>query len=252
MSPRPTVVGVIPARMAATRFPGKPLALILGKPMLWHVWKRCTLSSLDEIVVATCDEEIRRAAEAFGARVVMTSSAHARCNDRVQEAAASLPHELIVNVQGDEPLVAPALIDAVAGALRADPQALCVNPVARLTDPGELASRNTVKVVFDRAGRALYFSRYPIPSDLVVRREAPVYRQVPVMGFRKSFLDRLSSLPEGPLERQESVDLLRALENGLPVRVIETELQTVAVDEPGDVARVEAALRGDPVYEGYR
>lgn len=241
-------VGIIPARMAATRFPGKPLALIKGKPMLWHVWRRSTLSSLSEVVIATCDEEIRRACEGFGAKVVMTSDAHTRCNDRVAEAARELDAEIVVNIQGDEPLVHPRLIDDILAEFARRPEVQAINPVAELTDPAELASPNTVKVVYNVDGRVLYFSRFPIPSDAVVKRKVPVYRQVPIMGFRKSFLLELAATPEAPLEVQEGIDLLRAVENDMPIHILKTSFQTIGVDVPADVARVERSLENDPVF----
>jgi 3-deoxy-manno-octulosonate cytidylyltransferase (CMP-KDO synthetase) len=249
---KPAIVVIIPARMDSSRFPGKPLELLKGRPMLWHIWKRCALStSLDTLVVATCDEEIRRTAEGFGARVVMTSRSHVRANDRVAEAAAKVGGDIVVNVQGDEPLVHPQLIDDIVAAFSDRPDIACVNPVAPITDFEDLESPNTVKVVFDEAKRVLYFSRYPIPCDAMRPRTAPVFRQVPILGFRYEFLVRLAQLPETPLEMQESVDLLRAVEHGLPVHVLHTEFQTIGVDVPSDIGRVEQALESDPVYGRY-
>jgi 3-deoxy-manno-octulosonate cytidylyltransferase (CMP-KDO synthetase) len=220
--------------------------------MLWHTWKRSVLSGvLDTVVIATCDDEIRVAAEAFGATVVMTSDRHTRAGDRVAEAAELLGGDVILNIQGDEPLVHPQLIRDVVAAFDGRPDVHCVNPVAAIDDPEDLVSRNTVKVVCDLEGRVLYFSRYPIPSDLMAPRKGPVYRQVPILAFRRPFLRNLSVLPEGPLEQQESVDLLRPIEHGLPVHAIVTPYQTVGVDEPADVPRVERLLRADPVFAQY-
>jgi 3-deoxy-manno-octulosonate cytidylyltransferase (CMP-KDO synthetase) len=247
-----SVLGVIPARMGSTRYPGKPLELILGKPMLWHIWQRSQMSGvLDELVVATCDHEIREACEAFGARVIMTSDRHTRAGDRVAEAAEQSSAGIVLNIQGDEPLVHPDLIREVVAGFAGDPTILCVNPIAPIDDPEDLTSPNTVKVVCDLAGRALYFSRYPIPSDLMSPRKAPVYRQVPILGFRREFLFQLAKLAEGPLEQQESVDLLRALEHGLPIHCVRTTFQTVGVDVPADVARVERLLLAEPLYQSY-
>jgi len=246
------VLGVIPARMGSTRFPGKPLALIKGQPMIWHVWKRCTLSaSLDTVVIATCDRAIQEAAEGFGARVVMTSERHTRANDRVAEAAANLPGEIVVNIQGDEPLVHPQLIHDVVSHFEGRPEVLCVNPIAPVIEEADVESPHTVKVVCDNAGRVLYFSRCPIPSDGTQKRSEPVYRQVPILGFRRQFLFNISALPETPLECQESVDLLRPLEHGFPVHAFHTAHQTVGVDVPGDIARAELALDHDPIYQTY-
>ncbi len=249
---QPTTLGVIPARMGSTRYPGKPLQPIHGRPMLWHVWKRSALAGvLDTLVIATCDEEIRVAAEAFGARVVMTSSAHIRAGDRVAEVASRLPADIVLNIQGDEPLVHPDHIVQVVAAFEGRPDVVCVNPIAPIVDDEDLESPNSVKVVCDLAGRALYFSRYPVPSPWINPRESPVYRQVPILGFRRQFLLDLAALPETPLERVESVDLLRALEHGYPVHVVKTEHQTVGVDVPADVPRVERLLDSDPVYRRY-
>lgn len=246
------VIGVIPARMGSTRYPGKPLEMILGKPMLWHVWKRSQLSGvLDELVVATCDEEIRRACDAFGATVVMTSDRHTRSGDRVAEAAAPSSAGIILNIQGDEPLVHPELIREVVSAFDAGSHVRCVNPIAAIDHAEDLTSPNTVKVVCDLAGRALYFSRYPIPSDLMSARSGAVYRQVPILGFRREFLYQMARLSEGPLEKQESVDLLRALEHGLPIHCVRTIHQTVGVDVPADVPRVERILLAEPLYQQY-
>lgn len=245
-------LGVIPARMAASRFPGKPLARICGQPMLWHVWQRCQLSgAFDEVVIATCDDEIRAAAEAFGARVEMTSAAHTRANDRVAEVAARISADVVVNIQGDEPLVSPTLIREVVEGFERDPGILCLCPVAEIHEPIDLSSANTVKAVFDCRGRILCFSRLPIPSDAVARRIVPVYRQVPILGFQPRFLCDLAAMPETPLERQEQVDLLRALEYGFPVQALVTKFQTVGVDEPADVPRVERLLGADEVHAQY-
>ena len=248
-----TVVAVIPARMASSRFPGKPLVPIKGMPMLWHIWRRCQLSGvLDSIAIATCDEEIRQACEEFGAEVDMTSAEHTRATDRVAEAAQSLDGEIVINAQGDEPLVHPQLIRELVAAFDGRAEVQCVNPVSPISDPEDLNSPNTVKVVFDTAGRALYFSRCPIPSDAAAHRTVDVFRQVPILAFRRDFLIDLTGRPETPLEIQESVDLLRALEYGLPIHVLTTEFQTVGVDVPDDVARVEALLETDSVYSEYR
>lgn len=246
-------IGVIPCRMGSSRFPGKPLVPILGKPMIWHVYQRSRLAKgLDDVVVATCDEAIREAAQDFGATVVLTSAAHVRSNDRVAEVAEKLGPAVVLNIQGDEPLVHPALIDDVCGMLRARPEVQCVNPVAELTDERERDSANTIKTVYSVSGRVLYFSRLPIPSDRVNRRTVPCMRQVPILGFRSEFIVALSRLPMGPNELQEGTDTMRAIEHDLPVHVLQTTHQTVGVDVPEDVSLVEALLRQDPVYPLYR
>jgi 3-deoxy-manno-octulosonate cytidylyltransferase (CMP-KDO synthetase) len=240
-------IGIIPARMGSSRFPGKPIHLIAGKPMIWHIWSRARLSGLDDVLIATCDKEIRDCAEGFGAKAVMTSDQHTRCNDRVAEAAQNLEHDIVINIQGDEPLVHPDLIDDVLNKFK-EPGVSCVNPIAELTDPEELQSANTVKVVYNLEGRVLYFSRFPIPSDKAAKRSIPVYRQVPILGFRRELLLKMTELPESPLEIQEGVDMMRAIENDLPVNILKTTHQTIGVDVPDDIARVEAKLAQDPIY----
>lgn len=246
-------IGVIPCRMASSRFPGKPLIPILGRPMIWHVFRRAKLAKgLDEVVVATCDEAIAEAARGFGAPVVMTASSHVRSNDRVAEVAEKLRPAVVLNIQGDEPLVHPDLIDEVCSMLRARPEVQCVNPVSELTDDRERESPNTIKTVYSLSGRVLYFSRLPIPSDRVNRRTVPCMRQVPILGFRSEFAIALSRLPMGPNELQEGTDAMRAIEHDLPVHVLETKHQTVGVDVPDDVAVVEELLRSDPIYPLYK
>tara|TARA_Y100000031_G_scaffold81496_1_gene89847 strand:+ start:209 stop:976 length:768 start_codon:yes stop_codon:yes gene_type:complete len=246
------VLGVIPARMASSRFPGKPLKTILGKPMIWHVWQRSLLSDvLDEVVIATCDSEIKEAAEAFGAKVLMTSDKHTRSNDRVAEAAKKITCDIVLNIQGDEPMLNPQLIKDVVGKLKDNVGIQCVNPISEITTEDDIQSPHTVKVVFNLKGRVLYFSRYPIPSALINERKHPVYRQVPILGFRSDFCIKLSSLSEGPLEIQESIDLIRAVEHDMPLHILITEYQTIGVDTPADLRNVEKALETDAVYKEY-
>ena len=246
------VLGVIPARMASSRFPGKPIKLINGEPMIWHVWQRSLLSKvLDQVVVATCDREIKEAAEAFGAQVVMTSSKHTRSNDRVAEVAEKIPYDIVLNIQGDEPLVNPQLINDVVNEFEKNNDIQCVNPVSEIKTDEELNSPHTVKVVSNLNGRVLYFSRYPVPSALISERKYPVYRQVPILGFRRDFCIKLSRLPEGPLELQESIDLLRAVEHDMPLHTLITEFQTIGVDTPADLKNVEKTLDSDRVYKEY-
>jgi 3-deoxy-manno-octulosonate cytidylyltransferase (CMP-KDO synthetase) len=233
------VLGVIPARMDSARFPGKPLALIHGRTMIEHVYRGASASrSVDEVVIATCDDEIAVAARSFGARVVMTSRRHECATDRVAEAIAGDSADVVAMVQGDEPLVRPEMIDAAVAAIVDDADAACVNLAAPIKTAKELHDPNTIKVVCDRAGNALYFSRQPIPH-IARRDEAPRHmKQVCVMAFRRAALERFAQLPRGPLEIAESVDMLRFLENGVPVRMSLTGVDTHAVDCPADLARV--------------
>lgn len=247
------VLGVIPARMGSSRFPGKPLELIDGKPMVWHVWQRALLSGvLDDLVIATCDREIKESAEAFGAKVIMTSNRHTRANDRIAEVASKMPCKIILNIQGDEPCLNPQLIRDVVRCIHKNPHIQCVNPVAVIETKEERETPHDIKVCFDLQGRVVYFSRCPVPSDSVVKREYPCYRQVPILAFRSAFCQKLARLKPGPLELQEGTDLLRAVEHNLPVHILKTKYQTKGVDIPGDIQEVEQRLEKDPIYQRYR
>jgi len=246
---------VIPARMASSRFPGKPLAKMLGLPLILHVWHRCRLFvGFERVVVATCDKEILEVARAAGAEAVMTAPTHERATDRVQEAIAQLrlglaEDDLVVMVQGDEALMSPALAEMIVTTYERDRPAV-VNLGSRLMRDEDHDDINTVKVVADPNDRVLYFSRAPIPSRARVKA-VPMYQQTGVMGFAAAFLDRFSALPQTPLEIIESVDMLRVLEHGLPISLVRTDRETIGVDTPADLARAENMLRGDPVTERY-
>ncbi len=247
------VLGAIPARMGSSRFPGKPLKLIAGKSMIWHVWQRALLSGvLDDLVIATCDEEIKTAAEEFGAKVVMTSDKHTRANDRVAEVASKIPCEIILNIQGDEPCLNPQLIRDVVNHIRKNPHVQCSNPVAVIETKEERETPHDIKVCFDLNGRIVYFSRCPVPSDSVVERKYPCYRQIPILAFRSEFCQKLAKLKPGPLELQEGTDLLRAVEHNLPVHILKTKYQTKGVDIPSDIQEVEKRMEKDPIYNRYR
>ncbi len=247
------VLGAIPARMGSSRFPGKPLVLIDGKPMLWHVWQRTKLSDqLDDIVIATCDREIKEAAESFGAKVIMTSDKHVRANDRIAEVAERMPCNIILNIQGDEPAFNPQLITDAVKMIKSDSAIQCVSPASIIADDEELNNIHTIKVAFDLKGKIIYFSRCPIPSDSVVKREFPSYRQVPIIAFRSNFCQKIAKLEPGPFELQEGTDLLRAIEHDLPVHVLITQFSTIGVDIPSDRDMVENILKNDPIYKLYK
>jgi len=249
-------VAVIPARWQASRFPGKPLAPIAGVPMLQRVVAGARgAKRVRAVIVATDDARIADAARAFGAEVALTSPAHPTGTDRIAEAARALSDEIVVNVQGDEPLVEGFVIDAAIEALEAAPGV----PMSTLAHPlggpdatggaaaeaEALADPNRVKVVCDRRGRALYFSRAPIPfqRDPGARR-APVLQHIGLYAYRRPFLLELVRLPRTPLEEGEALEQLRALEHGFPIQVALVEgWRSVPVDVPADVARVEARLR---------
>ena len=240
-------IGIIPARFASSRFPGKPLHPIAGKPLLQHVIERCQLAkSLSEVVVATDDEHIFALAEKF-CRAEMTRSDHPSGSDRIAEVAARTDCEAVVNIQGDEPLMDPAVIDQVAAALAHSEMSTAAT---RIRSVEEWESPNAVKVVTDLAGRALYFSRRTIPylRDLAGQPVAtqmaafPMMKHLGIYGYRRETLLRLVRYPQSPLEQAEKLEQLRALENGIAIAVVQVDYDSVGVDMPADVARVEALL----------
>jgi len=237
-------VGVIPARFAATRFPGKPLAPIAGKTLVQRVWEgACTAKRLERVLVATDDERIVAACRAFGAEAVRTGAHHPTGTDRVAEAAAGVEADVVVNVQGDEPLIEGGVIDAALAALEDDPGA-AMSTVAHPAEPEGLDDPNRVKVVLDGRGRALYFSRSRIPYPRESAALACPLQHVGLYAYRRPFLLEFVRLAQTPLERTEALEQLRALEHGHAIRVAVIEgWRSVPVDVPEDVARVEAALR---------
>jgi 3-deoxy-manno-octulosonate cytidylyltransferase (CMP-KDO synthetase) len=242
------IVGIVPARYASTRFPGKSLAPIAGKPLIQHVIERCQKAkSLSEVIVATDDPRIADVAKKF-CRVEMTRPEHPSGTDRIVEAAARCACDAVVNIQGDEPLMDPAVIDAVAGALARNEMATAATPVK---NPAEYDNPNVVKVVVNAAGRALYFSRRTIPylreaaSGSVSEQLAafPFLKHLGIYGYRRATLLRLVKFPVSPLENAEKLEQLRALENDIPMAVVTLAYDSVGVDVPEDVARVEQILR---------
>jgi 3-deoxy-manno-octulosonate cytidylyltransferase (CMP-KDO synthetase) len=249
----PTIMCIIPARMASTRFPGKPLALILGLPMIEHVRRRVALcAAVSDVIVATCDDEIRQVVEKAGGRVIMTKDTHERCTDRVAEAAAALKADIVVNIQGDEPLVQPGMVEDVIGPLLKDPALPASNLVTRITDSREFADENVPKAVMNLAGDLLYISREPIPSARKADSSGyPKFKQLGIIAFRSEFLQAFARLAPTPLEQVESVDMMRAVEHGYRVRMVETQGATIGVDVRGDIARAEKALASDPWVQRY-
>jgi 3-deoxy-manno-octulosonate cytidylyltransferase (CMP-KDO synthetase) len=248
-----SIIAIIPARMGSSRFPGKPLAPILGRPMIEHVFRRAAMCDvLDAVYVATCDEEIRRVAEGFGAPVLMTSSAHERASDRVAEAAASLSADIVVMIQGDEPMITPGMIASAVAPMIEDDSVRLVNLTRRIGAWEEYADRNTIKVVMDVNWNALYFSRAPIPTlDSAGVERGEAFKQVCVISFRHDFLREFARLPQTPLERAESIDMLRAIENGARVRMAPTEVDTHAVDTAEDLRLVESLMKDDQLVLRY-
>jgi len=239
-------VGIIPARYASTRFPGKPLALISGRPMIEWVYRRAALAkSVDSILVATDDRRIYEAVSSFGGSAVMTSPDRASGTDRIAEACANLDSEIVLNIQGDEPLLEPSALDDLVSLLRGDPALELGTLVAPITEGEELRDPNVVKVVTGARDECLYFSRSPIPYVRDPGSRKPVFlKHIGIYGFRKSLLMRFASLPQGELEKAESLEQLRALENGVRIRAARIEKWPgISVDVPSDIAKVEELIK---------
>ncbi|NOZ26346.1 MAG: 3-deoxy-manno-octulosonate cytidylyltransferase [Nitrospirae bacterium] len=246
-----SAVIIIPARYGSTRFPGKLLSTLAGRPLIQHVHDRATSAKLaDRVIVATDSERIRRVVESFGGTAVMTSPGHPSGTDRIAEVARGTRYDIIVNVQGDEPLIRGEMIDAVIGLLddgRADIGTLA----KRIEVPDEIFDPNVVKTVFDRDGFALYFSRAPVPFyreafrgfRLREGRSPEVYKHLGIYSYRRDVLLRLTGLPQSPLEKAEKLEQLRALENGYRIKVGMAGHETIGVDTSEDLARVEQWLR---------
>jgi 3-deoxy-manno-octulosonate cytidylyltransferase (CMP-KDO synthetase) len=237
---------VIPARHDSVRFPGKPLAAIAGRAMIARVYERARKAErVSRVIVATDDERILNAVKEFGGAAIMTRRDHSCGTDRIAEVAAHIPAAIYVNVQGDEPLIDPAAIDAIVGAMKEDEEIQIATPSVAIKVANEIMDPNVVKVVTDFDGNALYFSRAPIPwvrdrGAAVAARHA---KHIGLYAFRRGALLEFATFPPGELERIEQLEQLRWLENGYRIRVVEVDYEAVSVDVPGDVARVEKILR---------
>jgi 3-deoxy-manno-octulosonate cytidylyltransferase (CMP-KDO synthetase) len=239
------ILGIIPARYASTRFPAKPLALIAGKPLIQRVVEQCQKArSLSDVIVATDDERIASVARDF-CHVEMTAVNHPSGSDRIAEVARRCPCDAVVNIQGDEPLMDPDVVDVVAAALARHEMSTAAT---RIHDLSEYENPNAVKVVVAASGNALYFSRRTIPfwrdGGTTAEQMAafPFLKHLGIYGFRKETLLRLVSFPVSPLERAERLEQLRALENGIQIGVVRVDYDSVGVDVPADVQRVEKLL----------
>ena len=240
------IIGLIPARYGSTRFPGKPLALIAGKTLIQHVVERCQKAKkLDEVIVATDDTRIWEVAQDF-CRVEMTAPGHPSGTDRIAEVVQNCACDGVVNIQGDEPLMDPRVIDAVAGALAGTEMSTAATPI---TEVVEWENPNVVKVVVNAAGRALYFSRRSIPyvRDAATGAEQlaafPFLKHLGIYGYRKETLLRLVKFKVSPLEQAEKLEQLRALENGIQISVVKVDYDSIGVDMPADLKRVEQILK---------
>ena len=237
-----SVAAIIPARYASTRFPGKPLVKIAGKAMVQRVYEAAAESAADHVVVATDDARIAECVRAFGGEVAMTRSDHPTGTDRIAEVASGLDAELILNIQGDEPFIPPAVIDRLIAEMVAD-SAAEMGTIAVPMEPADFANPNAVKVVLDAAGRALYFSRASIPHCRDGGPEAvqPLHHWG-IYAFRRNFLFQFIDWPPSALEQCEKLEQLRALENGAKIRVLVEAEKALGVDTPEDLARVEALI----------
>jgi 3-deoxy-manno-octulosonate cytidylyltransferase (CMP-KDO synthetase) len=236
------ILGVIPARFASSRFPGKVLAQLSSKTMLQHVYERCCQARyLSSTIIATDDQRVFAVSKEFGAAVRMTRADHPSGTDRVAEVASAESAEIVVNIQGDEPLIDPAAIDAAILPLLHDSDIVMGTLKKRIEVPREIDDPNVVKVVTDRSGDAIYFSRCPIPYYRDTRSKIPgtdYFKHIGLYVYRRDFLLQYSALPIGPLEQAERLEQLRALENGYRIRVVETEYESLGVDTPEDLDRV--------------
>ncbi|MGJ3522686.1 3-deoxy-manno-octulosonate cytidylyltransferase [Nitratidesulfovibrio sp. D1] len=252
------IVAIIPARMGSSRFPGKPLADIHGVPMVGHVTFRTAMSpTLTATYVATCDKEIQDYAESVGLKAVMTGDHHVRCTTRTAEALLKIEAatgqrvDIVVMVQGDEPMITPDMIDDAIAPMLADPAVNVTNLMARMETVQEFEDPNEVKVVVDLNSDALYFSREPVPSRRKGVTDVPMQKQVCIIPFRRDYLLKFNDMQETPLEIIESVDMMRILEHGEKVRMVPTDKRTLSVDTPEDLARVVDMMAEDTLRLVY-
>lgn len=253
------IIGIIPARMASSRLPDKPLAKICGMPMIGHVYFRSKLSkTLDEVYIATCDAEIMDYAQSINAKAVLTRDTHERASDRTAEAMMKIekdlgyPVDIVVMIQGDEPMLQPEMIDEVLEPIIKNPDIQVVNLMSPLKTREEHEDPNEVKVVVDNNDFALYFSREPIPSRKKGGKDIPMLKQVCLIPFRRDFLLKFNELTPTPLEIIESVDMLRVLEHGFRVRMVMTGFSTYSVDTKEDLDYVNQCMKNDPLVAGYK
>lgn len=242
------IIAVIPARHASSRFPGKPLAAISGRPMIQHVAERVNQAErVSRVVVATDDARIKTAVEGFGGEAVLTRSDHHTGTDRVAEVAAHLAAGIYVNVQGDEPLIDPVTIDAVVAAIIEDESVQITSPCVAIKQRNDIMDPHITKVVRDFDGNALYFSHAPIPwvRDAQHTVTAQHWKHIGLYAFRRDALLEFPTLPPGELESLEQLEQLRWLENGFRIRMVETDYDAISVDVPADLERVEKLLRAE-------
>ena len=252
------IVAIIPARMGSTRFPGKPMANIHGIPMVGHVYFRTKMCSLlSETYVATCDQEIYDFIISIDGKAIMTADTHERCSDRTAEAMLKVESEtgsrvdIVVMVQGDEPMVTPEMIEQAVAPMLQDNSVQVVNLMAPMKSAQEFEDPNEVKVVVDLRDRALYFSREPIPSRRKGFKDVPMLKQVCIIPFQRDYLLEFNSLSETPLEKIESVDMMRVIEHGEHVHMVMTDTATMSVDTPEELEKVLDLMQEDPLLPEY-
>lgn len=253
-----TIIGVIPARMSSSRFPGKPLVKIRGIPMVKHVYLRSKMcTSLSRVFVATCDKKIYQYIKSIGGDVVMTSASHKRASDRAAQAMMKIEKkiskriDILVMIQGDEPMLYPEMIDASLKPLLRDKKIMVTNLMSPLRSTEEYHDPHEIKVVVDKEGFALYFSREPIPSRKKWPTAIPMFKQVCIIPFRRDFLLKFNRLKPTTLEQVESIDMLRILEHGLKVKMVLTDYLTYSVDTPQDLEKVEKLMSNDKLIKQY-
>ena len=240
------VIAVIPARMGSSRFPGKPLAQILDLPMIEHVRRRVMLcEAIDEVVVATCDQEIVDTVQEASGKAVMTADSHERCTDRVAEAMQDLSGDIVVVVQGDEPLLMPEALSHLVDPFLQDQTINCVNLISRISTPEDLTDVDIVKAILAETGDVMCFTRAAAPYQRV-EGQRPMYRQTGLSAFSRTFLTEFTELSPTQLEIIESVDFLRILGHGHKIRASVYDNRTIGVDRPTDVCKVESEIRGNP------
>lgn len=240
-------IGVIPARWGATRFEGKVLANLLGKPVIRHVWENAKRAkTLDDLIVACDDERILKVVQGFGGKAIYTSPDQPSGTDRIAEVVNPIDVKIAVNIQGDEPLIKPIMIDSLVIALENEKTAQMATIIKKVDDGEELTNSNVVKVVVDKNGYALYFSRYAIPynrtGEIDEKKRPSYFKHIGLYAYTKDFLFTLRNLPVSSLENAEKLEQLRVLENGYKIKTVETKFDTVGIDRPEDLRRAEDEL----------
>jgi len=246
------IVGIIPARMASSRLPGKPLIDLLGFTMIEHVWRRSKLcEKINEIYIATCDMEIKKKAEDFGAKVIMTDSSHEMCMDRVVEAASKIKFDVVIVIQGDEPLINPSLLSTAIDTLLQNNRYTATTLAQKITDPKEINDPNRVKMVWNKNKEVLYISREAIPSSKKYQNKIDYFKMVCVYVMYYDFLMKFNKLKCSNIENIESIDMLRIVDNGYSLGVKVVEANIMNIDVLSDVPIVKKILKKDKIFKKY-